>query len=83
MTDNTVNQSRPPNQVFYSTSENARLTYIWIILSVHALVKIMEKKLHLTNLRRYTILQIARVSRFENNPLSARTSGFHKIEHYT
>ncbi len=69
MTDNTVNQSRPPNQVFYSTPENARLTQIWIVLSVYALVKIMEKKLHLINLRRYKILQISRVSRFENRPL--------------
>jgi len=56
-------------KAFYGTSENAVLTQIWIALSVYVLVAIMKKKLHLTNLSLYTILQILSVSLFEKKPI--------------
>jgi len=45
------------------------LTQIWIALSVYVLVAIMKKKLHLTNLSLYTILQVLSVSLFEKKPI--------------
>lgn len=56
-------------KAFYGTSENAVLTQIWIALSMYVLVAIMKKKLHLTNLSLYTILQILSVSLFEKKPI--------------
>ena len=56
-------------KAFYGTSENAVLTQIWIALSVYVLVAIMKKKLHLTNLSLYTILQVLSVSLFEKKPI--------------
>jgi len=56
-------------KAFYGTSENAVLTQIWIALSVYVLVAIMKKKLHLTSLSLYTILQILSVSLFEKKPI--------------
>jgi hypothetical protein len=45
------------------------LTQIWVALSVYVLVAIMKKKLHLTTLSLYTILQILSVSLFEKKPI--------------
>ena len=56
-------------KAFYGTSENAVLTQIWIALSVYVLVAIMKKKLHLTSLSLYTILQILSVPLFEKKPI--------------
>jgi hypothetical protein len=56
-------------KAFYGTSENAVLSQVWIALSVYVLVAIMKKKLHLTNLSLYTILQILSVSLFEKKPI--------------
>ncbi len=56
-------------KAFYGTSENAVFTQIWIALSVYVLVAIMKKKLHLSSLSLYTILQILSVSLFEKKPI--------------
>jgi hypothetical protein len=61
-------------KVFFGTSENAVTTQIWIAISVYVLVAIMKKRLHLTDLSLYKILQILSVSLFEKKPiLSALT----------
>jgi hypothetical protein len=61
-------------KAFFGTSENAVTTQIWIAVSVYVLVAIMKKRLRLTDLSLYTILQILSVSLFEKKPiLSALT----------
>jgi len=54
---------------FYSTSQNAVKTQIWIAISVYVLVAIVKKKLHL-NASLYTLLQIFSVTLFEKIPLN-------------
>jgi hypothetical protein len=56
-------------KAFFGTSENAVITQIWIAISVYVLVAIMKKRLHLTDLSLYTILQILSVSLFEKKPV--------------
>jgi hypothetical protein len=56
-------------KAFFGTSENAVITQIWIAVSVYVLVAIMKKRLHLTDLSLYTILQILSVSLFEKKPI--------------
>jgi hypothetical protein len=56
-------------KAFYGTSENAVFAQIWIALSVYVLVVIMKKKLLLTVLSLYTILQILSVLLFEKKPI--------------
>jgi len=56
-------------KAFFGTSENAVVTQIWIAVSVYVLVAIMKKRLHLTDLSLYTILQILSVSLFEKKPI--------------
>ena len=53
---------------FFGTSENAVKTQIWIAVSIHLLVAIMKKRLHL-DMKLYTILQILSVVLFEKAPL--------------
>jgi high-affinity nickel permease len=53
---------------FYSTSENAVKTQIWIAVSVYVLIAIVEKRLHL-EVSLYTLLQILSVSLFEKMPI--------------
>jgi hypothetical protein len=61
-------------KAFFGTSENAVTTQIWIAVSVYVLVAIIKKRLRLTDLSLYTILQILSVSLFEKKPiLSALT----------
>jgi hypothetical protein len=50
---------------FYGTSENAVKTQIWIAISTYVLVAIVKKRLRLTDLSLYTILQILSVTLFE------------------
>lgn len=56
-------------KAFFGTSENAVKSQIWIAVSVHVLVAIMKKRLHLPDLSLYTILQILSVSLFEKKPI--------------
>lgn len=50
---------------FYGTSENAVKTQIWIAVSVYVLVAIIKKRLRLTEMSLYTLLQIFSISLFE------------------
>ena len=54
---------------FYGTSENAVKTQIWIAISVYVLVAIVKKRLRLSDLSLYTILQILSVTLFEKRSL--------------
>ena len=53
---------------FYGTSENALRTQIWIAISVHVLVAIVKKELHLEG-SLYRMLQICSVTLFEKTPI--------------
>jgi hypothetical protein len=55
-------------KAFYSTSENAVKTQIWIAISVYVLVAIVKKQLKI-EASLYTILQILSVSLFEKIPI--------------
>ena len=55
-------------KTFYSTSQNAVKSQIWIAISVYLLVAIIKKRLGI-DLSLYTILQILSVSIFEKTPL--------------
>ncbi len=54
-------------KAFYSTSENAVKTQIWIAVSVYVLVAIVKKRLGLKQ-SLYTILQILSITLFEKTP---------------
>ncbi len=54
---------------FYGTTENAVKSQIWIAVSVYVLVAIVRKRLHLTHMSLYTILQILSISLFEKTPI--------------
>lgn len=56
-------------KAFFGTSENAVISKIWIAVLVYVLVAIMKKRLHLTDLSLYTILQILSASLFEKKPI--------------
>jgi IS4 transposase len=55
-------------KAFYSTSQNAVRTQIWIAISVYVLVAIIRKRLGLTA-SLYTILQVLSLTTFEKTPL--------------
>ena len=55
-------------KAFYSTSENAVKTQIWIAVSVYVLVAIVRKRLGL-NISLYQLLQIFSVTLFEKMPI--------------
>jgi hypothetical protein len=56
-------------KAFYGTSENAVKSQIWIAVSVYVLVAIARKRLQLTEMSLYTILQILSVTLFEKTPI--------------
>jgi hypothetical protein len=56
-------------KVFFGTSESAVKSQVWIAISIHVLVAIMKKRLHL-DASLYTILQVLSVSLFEKMPIS-------------
>ena len=56
-------------KAFFGTSENAVKTQIWIAVSVYVLVAIVKKRLRLTDVSLYTILQILSVTLFEKSQL--------------
>lgn len=56
-------------KAFFGTSENAVKTQIWIAVSVYVLVAIVKKRLRLSDVTLYTILQILSVTLFEKSPL--------------
>ncbi|GJL65868.1 MAG: IS4 family transposase [Nitrospirales bacterium] len=56
---------------FYSTSENAVKTQIWITITVYVLVAIVKKRLN-TDASLYTILQILSLTLFEETALDQR-----------
>jgi hypothetical protein len=53
---------------FYSTTENAVKTQIWIAITVYVLVAIVKKRLN-TEASLYTLLQILSLTLFEKTPL--------------
>jgi transposase len=55
-------------RAFYGTSENAVKTQVWVAISVHVLVAILKKQLHL-GLSLHKILQILSVTSFEKSPI--------------
>jgi len=61
-------------KTFYSTSENAVKTHIWIAISIYVLVAIVKKRLGLDQ-SLYTILQILSVTLFEKTPILQALSG--------
>ena len=61
-------------KTFYSTSENAVKTHIWIATSIYVLVAIVKKRLGLDQ-SLYTILQILSVTMFEKTPVFQALSG--------
>ena len=56
-------------KTFYGTSENAVKAQIWIAVSVYVLVAIVRKRLMLTHVSLYTILQVLSVTLFEKLPI--------------
>jgi transposase len=54
---------------FFGTSANAVKSQIWIAISVYVLVAIVKKRLLLTGISLYTILQILSITLFEKTPL--------------
>ena len=54
---------------FFGTSENAVKSQIWIAVSVYVLVAIVKKRLFLSDVSLYTILQILSITLFEKTPL--------------
>ena len=56
-------------KAFYGTSQNAVKSQIWIAVSVYVLVAIVRKRLRLTDMSLYTILQILSVTLFEKTPV--------------
>ena len=54
---------------FFGTSENAVKSQIWIAVSVYVLVAIIKKRLFLSDVSLYTILQILSITLFEKIPL--------------
>lgn len=56
-------------KAFFGTSENAVKTQIWIAVSVYVLAAIVKKRLGLSDVTLYTILQILSVTLFEKSPL--------------
>jgi len=61
-------------KAFYSTSENAVKTQIWIAVSVYELVAIVRKRLGL-GASLYQILQIPSVTLFEKTPILVPSAG--------
>jgi IS4 transposase len=55
-------------KAFYSTSENAVKTQIWIAVSIYVLVAIVRKRLEL-KASLYQILQILSLTLFEKTPI--------------
>ena len=53
---------------FFTASENAVKTQIWIAISVYVLVAIVKKRLN-TGASLYTILQILSLTLFEKTPI--------------
>ena len=58
---------------FFGTSENAVKSQIWIAVSTYVLVAIVKKRLFLSSVSLYTILQILSITLFE------KTSLFHAL----
>jgi hypothetical protein len=56
-------------KTFYSTSDNAVRTQLWVAVAVYALVAILKKRLG-SNATLYEILQILSVSVFEKTPVA-------------
>jgi hypothetical protein len=56
-------------KAFYGTSQNAVKSQIWIAVSVYVLVAIVRKRLRLTDMSLYKILQILSVTLFEKTPV--------------
>ena len=54
---------------FFGTSKNAVKSQIWIAVSVYVLVAIVKKRLLLSDVSLYTILQILSITLFEKTPL--------------
>ena len=54
---------------FFGTSENAVKSQIWIAVSTYVLVAIVKKRLFLSDVSLYTILQILSITLFEKTPL--------------
>ena len=54
---------------FLGTSENAVKSQIWIAVSIYVLVAIVKKRLLLSNVSLYTILQILSITLFEKTSL--------------
>ena len=59
---------------FFSTSENADKTQIWIAVSVYVLVAIIRKKLNI-DASLYTLLQVLSLTLFEKMPLQQAFPG--------
>jgi hypothetical protein len=67
-------------KAFYSTTENAVKTEIWIAISVYVLVAIVKKSLNLDR-SLYTILQILSVTIFEKMPIEQVLSNIKDKDH--
>lgn len=56
-------------KTFYGTSENAVKTQVWSAVCAYVLVLILRRRLELEHLSLHTILQIVRVTAFEQVPI--------------
>jgi hypothetical protein len=68
-----MDQTAPPDQAVYGTSENAVKTQIWIAISVHVLVAVVRKRLKL-DASLCTLMQVFSVTVFEKASIESVVS---------